>query len=153
MDDATQHATAPTVGDDTAAPGGPRSADLSGTTVGDFEILRRLGHGGMGQVYLAEQKSLRRKVALKFLRPDAAVKQTALSRFRREAEAVAKVTHANIVQVYAIGEAEGRHYMALEYVEGRNLKEYQARKGLLDVPVVVTIMRQVAAALQRASES
>src|SRR4051794_39816019 len=96
--------------------------DLTGQTVGDFHVLRGLGHGGMGQVYLAEQLSLKRKVALKFLRPDAAVNPTALSRFRREAEAVARVTHANIVQVYSIGEAGGRHFIALEYVEGRNLK-------------------------------
>lgn len=126
--------------------------DLSGQKVGDFQILRRIGRGGMGHVYLAEQLSLKRKVALKFLKPELASNPTALSRFRREAEAVARLTHANIVQVYAIGDADGRHYMALEYVEGRNLREYVARKGPPDLPVIQTVIKQVAAALQRAAE-
>jgi tRNA A-37 threonylcarbamoyl transferase component Bud32 len=129
------------------------AADLTGHTLGDFLILRRLGSGGMGQVYLAQQLSLKRKVALKLLRHDLAADPVALQRFKKEAEAVARVTHANIVQVYAIGEHDGLHYMALEYVEGRNLKEYLARKGPPEVPVALSIMRQVAAALQRASES
>src|SRR4051812_14258983 len=103
--------------------------DLTGRTLGDFRILRRLGQGGMGQVYLAEQLSLKRKVALKILKAELAGDATALARFKAEAEAVARLTHANVVQVYAIGEAEGLHYMALEYVEGRNLREYLARKG------------------------
>ena len=82
----------------------------------------------MGQVYLAEQMSLKRKVALKILRPELAANPTSLQRFKAEAEAVAKVTHANIVQVYAIG-ATGRHpYIALEYVEGRNLKRVRRKE-------------------------
>src|SRR3954452_6141146 len=93
-------------------------ADLAGQTLGDFHVLRRLGQGGMGQVYLAEQISLKRKVALKILRPAVALNPTARQRFKQEAEAVARVTHANIVQVYMIDEYEGLPYMALEYVEG-----------------------------------
>ena len=116
-------------------------------------VVRKLGQGGMGQVFLADQVSLKRRVALKFLRPEHLASQVALKRFKAEAEAVARVTHANIVQVYAIGEAEGLHYMALEYVEGRTLRDYIAKKGPLDVPVALSVMRQVAAALQRASES
>src|SRR6516225_10987263 len=107
----------------TATSTGP-GTDLSGKTFGDFMVLRRLGQGGMGQVYLAEQISLRRKVALKILRPELAADPTALPRFKHEATAVAQATHANIVQVYAIAEADGMWYMALEYVEGRNLCEY-----------------------------
>jgi serine/threonine-protein kinase len=75
-----------------------------------------------------------------------------LQRFKAEAEAIARVTHANIVQVYAIGEEAGVHYMALEYVEGRNLGEYLAKKGPPELPLALRIMRQVAAALQRAGE-
>jgi tRNA A-37 threonylcarbamoyl transferase component Bud32 len=152
MRDATQPVTPPSLGT-TPPPPPPSGEDLSGKTLGDFQILRRLGQGGMGEVYLAEQLSLKRKVALKFLRPDLAAKPTALLRFRAEAEAVARVTHANIVQVYAIGEADGRHYMALEYVEGRNLRDYLSRKGPPELPAVLSVMRQVAAALQRAGES
>ncbi len=126
--------------------------DLTGQTLGDYLILRRLGQGGMGQVYLAEQVSLKRKVALKLLRPEMAANPRALQRFKREAEAVARITHANIVQVYQISEVNGLQYMALEYVEGRNLREYLERKGTPDVLLALRIMCQVAAALQRASE-
>src|SRR5947209_18487041 len=136
-------------------PGGGAPAagpDLTGRTLSGFQILRRLGQGGMGQVYLAEQLSLKRKVALKILRADVASSPTSLQRFKAEAEAVARATHANIVQVYEFGESAGQHYMALEYVEGRNLREYLTRKGPPDVPLALAIMHQVAAALQRASE-
>src|SRR5262245_61452496 len=130
----------------------PPEADLTGRTLGDFHILRRLGQGGMGQVYLAEQISLKRKVALKLLRADLAARPVALQRFKAEAEAVARATHANIVQVYAIGESDGLHYMALEYVEGKNLREYLEKKGAPEVLVALSLMRQVASALQRAAE-
>jgi serine/threonine protein kinase len=126
--------------------------DLTGRTLVDFRILRHLGQGGMGQVYLAEQISLKRKVALKILRPEMAVDPTSLRRFKAEAAAVAQATHANIVQVYAIGEADGLAYMALEYVEGRNLREYLLKKGPPDVLLTLSVMRQVASALQRAAE-
>lgn len=128
------------------------SADLSGSTVGDYRILRRLGQGGMGQVYLAEQISLRRKVALKFLRSDLANNKDSLKRFQNEAETVAQATHPSIVQVYAIGESDGRHFMALEYVEGRNLREYLSFKGTLDLAAALSVLRQVVSALVRASE-
>jgi serine/threonine-protein kinase len=126
--------------------------DLTGRALGDFQILRRLGQGGMGQVYLAEQISLKRKVALKLLRPDLAANETSLKRFQVEAENVARATHANIVQVYAIDERDGVHFMALEYIEGRNLREFIDKKGPPDALVGLGIMRQVAAALNRASE-
>src|SRR5262245_13134009 len=129
------------------------SVDLTGKTLGDYQVLRKLGQGGMGQVYLAEQQSLKRHVALKLLRSDLDANETALKRFKQEAEAVARVTHANIVQVYAIGEAEGLHFMALEYVEGRNLRDYIALKGPPELLLALSIMRQVASALQRAGEA
>ena len=126
--------------------------DLAGKIIGDYSVLRCLGKGGMGQVYLAEQISLKRKVALKILRSDLAANTTSLSRFKAEAEAVARATHANIVQIYAIGEERGLHYMALEFVEGKNLREYLEKKGPPEALVALTIIRQVAAALQRAHE-
>jgi serine/threonine protein kinase len=136
----------------TPAPAASADADFTGQTLGEFRILRRLGQGGMGQVYLAEQVSLKRKVALKVLKGDLAANATALARFKAEAEAVARATHANIVQVYAINEIGGLHFMALEYVEGRNLRQYLEKKGPPEVMLALSIMRQVAAALQRASE-
>ncbi len=128
------------------------TSDLTGQTVDDFKVLRRLGQGGMGQVYLAEQVSLRRKVALKVLKPELAANEISLKRFESEALNVAQATHANIVQVYAVGVLEGLRYMALEYVEGLNLREYLAKKGPPTVPLALSIMRQVAAALVEAAE-
>jgi serine/threonine-protein kinase len=135
-----------------AEPADAPAPDLTGRTVGDFQVLRKLGQGGMGQVYLARQLSLKREVALKILRRDLADDASALKRFQAEAEAVARVTHANIVQVYAVGEYDGLRYMALEYVAGRNLRDYLARKGPPDLPLALAILKQVAAALQRAGE-
>src|SRR5215468_8074018 len=103
--------------------------DLSGRRVADYQVLRKLGQGGMGQVYLAEQISLRRKVALKILRPELAASAQALQRFKAEAQAVARITHSNIVQVYDFSAEGEMPYMALEYVEGRNLREFVAKKG------------------------
>src|SRR6516164_7077447 len=85
----------------------PPAVDLTGRTLGDFHVLRRLGEGGMDQVYLAEQISLKRKVALKLLRADLASNPTSLQRFKLEATAVARATHANIVQVYFTGAEAG----------------------------------------------
>ncbi|HET6572249.1 MAG TPA: protein kinase, partial [Fimbriiglobus sp.] len=84
-----------------AEPVDPRAEpppDLTGRTLGDFRVLRKLGQGGMGQVYLARQLSLKRDVALKILSRELADSPQALTRFQAEAEAVARVTHANIVQ-------------------------------------------------------
>lgn len=128
------------------------NTDLTGRTLGDFQIIRRLGKGGMGQVFLAEQLSLQRKVALKFLRADLASNPTAMERFRAEAKAVAKATHANIVQVYAVDQIDGLQYMVLEYVEGRTLREFVDKKGPPDLVLALSIMRQGASALLRAAE-
>ncbi len=132
--------------------GSADAPDLTGRTFGDFLIVRRLGRGGMGQVYLARQLSLKREVALKVLRPDTSNGEVARKRFQAEAEAVARLRHPNIVQIYQIGEQDGLRYMVLEYVAGRNLRDYLDRKGPPELPVCLSIIRQVAAALQRAHE-
>ncbi|HVL12765.1 MAG TPA: serine/threonine-protein kinase [Gemmata sp.] len=130
----------------------PPPPDLSGKVLGDYQLLRRLGVGGMGQVYLARQLSLKREVALKLLRDDLATNSTALKRFQAEAEAVARLNHPNIVHIHQIGEHDGLRYMALEYVEGRNLRDYLARKGPPELAVALGVIRQVALALQKAHE-
>jgi WD40 repeat protein len=103
----------------------PAAAPLPGTasvpTVRGYEVLRELGHGGMGVVYQARQVGLGRLVALKMLPGEAQASTGALARFRTEAEAVARLAHPHIVQVYEVGEAGGRPYLALEYVDGSNL--------------------------------
>jgi serine/threonine-protein kinase len=134
-------------------PAGADEIDLTGRTLKGYHIVRQLGAGGMGRVYLAEQLNLKRKVAIKTLKASLASNLTARQRFKSEAESIARATHPNIVQVYDIGEfEEGIPYIALEYVEGRNLRDYLARKGPPELLIALSIMRQVAAALQRASE-
>ncbi len=128
-----------------------KSDDHTGRTLGEFKLLRKLGRGGMAEVYLAEQTSLRRNVAVKILRSEFTSDETYLKRFRQEATAAGTLSHPNIVQVFLIGEQEGTHFIAQEYVQGRNLKEFLARKGPLDLSIALVILRQVAAALQVAA--
>lgn len=127
--------------DDLATP------DQSGKTLGDFHVLHRLGRGGMADVYLAEQASLGRRVALKILRPHLAKNQSYVRRFVNEARAAASLIHTNIVQVFEVGVAEGLHYIAQEYVSGQNLRQWLSRSGPLSAALAVNIMRQVAAGL------
>jgi len=112
-----------------------------------------LGRGGMAEVWLAEQTSLKRQVAVKILRPEFVTNASYLKRFRHEATAAGSLNHPNIVQVYLVGEQDGIHYIAQEYVQGRNLKDFIVRKGALEVPIALHILRQVAAALQVAASS
>ena len=127
--------------------------DLTGLTLGEFHLLRRLGKGGMAEVWLAEQTSLRRQVAVKILRPDFVADASYVKRFKHEATAAGSLNHPNIVQVYMVGEENGIHFIAQEYVQGRNLKEFITKKGPLEVPIALHILKQVAAALQVAATS
>jgi tetratricopeptide (TPR) repeat protein/predicted Ser/Thr protein kinase len=109
----------------TAVPGStPVSAELP--QVAGYEVLEELGHGGMGIVYKARQQGLKRLVALKMLLAGQPVRDDLLARFRREAEALARLRHPNIVQVYEIDEHNGRPYFALEFVEGGSLSRQLA---------------------------
>jgi len=87
-------------------------ADLTGRQVGDFQLLRRLGRGGMAEVYLAEQLSLKRQVAFKVLRSSLATDETYIKRFHVEAQAAAALVHSAIVQIYDVGCVDGVHYIA-----------------------------------------
>lgn len=126
--------------------------DLAGRTVGDYRILRRLGRGAMAEVFLAEQQSLKRNVAVKILLPELAKDDAYVRRFHREAQAAAALTHANIVQIYEVGNADGIHFIAQEYVPGQNLKQLLSKQGTLEVKLVGAILRQVSAALYKAAE-
>ena len=128
------------------------SRDLSGATLGDFQVNRLLGRGGMGEVYLATQISLNRPVALKVLHTRLLSKPAYLSRFEAEATAVAKLNHPNIVHVYTLGVIDQVRFIAMEYVEGTNLREYINRKGALDLPLAMSIMRQAGQAVGVAGE-
>lgn len=129
------------------------SSDLK--QLGDFRVIRSIGRGGMAHVYLAEQESLKRLVALKVLPPEqlAADDTTLLERFQREAKAGAGLNHPNIVQVYAIGEEQGVHFIAQEYVRGMNLADYLKRNGPPSISVCLRLMRQALAALDQAARA
>ena len=127
--------------------------DVSNTTLGEFRLLRKLGTGGMAEVYLAEQTSLRRQVAVKVLRPEYVTDEQYVKRFRHEAAAAGSLNHPNIVQVYMVGEDNGINYIAQEYVQGRTLKDYLNRKGPMEIKIALHILRQVASALQVASDN
>ncbi|QDV56129.1 serine/threonine-protein kinase [Rosistilla oblonga] len=126
--------------------------DLTGGQLGDLQILRRLGRGGMADVYLAKQVSLERQVAVKILRASLANDNNYVERFRREARAAAKLSHPNIVQVYDVGRSDGRYYISQEFVDGRNLREQVDREGPLSLQRALDVMLGVAAALDAASE-
>src|SRR6266699_2749171 len=95
----------------------------AGTQLGRYEIRSKIGEGGMGEVYLAEDAQLRRRVALKILPGDLASNQDRMRRFIQEAQAAAALNHPNIAHVYEIGEAEGVNFIAMEFVEGKTLRE------------------------------
>src|SRR5262249_47978182 len=94
--------------------------------LGDYRILREVGRGGMGIVYEAEQESLEWHVALKVLPTSALLNPTYLERFRREAKAAARLHHTNIVPVFGVGEADGVHYYAMEFIRGEGLDKVLA---------------------------
>jgi len=102
--------------------------------LGDFEIVRELGRGGMGIVYEARQVSLNRKVALKVLSGSLGLTTKAILRFQREAEAAAKLHHTNIVPIYATGEQDGAHYYAMELIEGPGLDQVIAQMREMQKP-------------------
>jgi serine/threonine-protein kinase len=128
-----------------------RVADLVGKKLKDFYVLRRLGRGAMAEVYLAQQVSLDRQVALKVLNADLAIDPNYVRRFHHEAKAAAALVHGGIVQIYEVGEQDGVHYIAQEYVAGRNLGEVIRSSGSLPPGLTLDILRQVTSALHKAA--
>jgi serine/threonine-protein kinase len=126
-------------------------ADLVGKKLKDFYVLRRLGRGAMAEVYLAQQLSLGRQVALKVLNAELARDPNYVRRFHHEARAAAALVHAGIVQIYEVGQEDSVHFIAQEYVAGRNLGEIIRSHGSLAPPLVLDILRQVAGALTKAA--
>jgi len=115
---------------------------------GRYRILRKLGSGGMANVYLAEDEELGRRVAIKILNDRHANDEQFVERFRREAKHAAGLSHPNIVSIYDRGEAEGTYYIAMEYLEGRSLKELIQSRGPAPVPIAIEYVRQILAALR-----
>jgi serine/threonine-protein kinase len=115
---------------------------------GRYRIQRKLGAGGMANVYLAEDQELGRRVAIKILNDRHANDDQFVERFRREAKNAAALSHPNIVSIYDRGEAEGTYYIAMEYLDGRSLKELIVSRGPAPVPVAIDYARQILSALR-----
>ena len=126
--------------------------DLSGTRLGGYRLLRRLGSGAMADVYLAEQASLSRAVAVKVLRAETAARPRAVLRFAQEARAAAGLVHGNIVQIHEVDCIEGHHFLAEEYVAGPTLRTWLQERGPLDARQALALLMQVGSALERAAE-
>jgi serine/threonine-protein kinase len=114
---------------------------------GRYRIIRKLGAGGMANVYLAEDQELGRQVAIKILDGRHAADNSFIERFRREAKNAAGLSHPNIVSIYDRGEAEGTYYIAMEYLSGRSLKELIVSRGPTPIKIAVDYTRQILAAL------
>jgi TolB-like protein/Tfp pilus assembly protein PilF/predicted Ser/Thr protein kinase len=121
----------------------------AGHRLGPYEVVAPLGAGGMGEVYLARDVRLDRTVAVKILPRELAVDERYRQRFEREARAASALSHPHIAHVYDVGEQDGTHFIAMEYVEGENLRDL-ATRGPLDVDRVVEIGAQMASALEEA---
>jgi predicted Ser/Thr protein kinase len=129
-----------------------QSTMASGQTLGSYRILSTLGRGGMGEVYLAEDTRLGRKVALKFLPSSVAQDQDRLRRFEREARGASALNHPNILTIYEIGSADSRQFIATEYIDGETLRQRMVHSRL-SVTKALEIAIQAASALSAAHQA
>ena len=118
-----------------------------------YEIIKTIGEGGMANVYLAQDTILNRQVAVKVLRGDLENDEKFIRRFQREAKSVSDLSHPNIVEVYDVGEEDNQHYIVMEYIDGKTLKQLIQKRGALTVPEVVDIMTQITDGLNQAHEA
>ena len=139
--DANAHAAGPAAED-----------DLSGRRLGGYRLLRRLGSGAMADVYLAEQTSLARHVAVKVLRQATLRHPAAVERFEQEARAAAALVHGHIVQIHEVASIAGHHFLVEEYVAGPSLRAWLSGRGPLDAGQALAVLSQVGSALVRAAE-
>src|SRR5436309_2782158 len=114
---------------------------------GRYRIVRKLGAGGMANVYLAEDQELGRQVAIKILNDRHANDEQFVERFRREAKNAAGLSHPSIVSIYDRGEAEGTYYIAMEFLDGRTLKELLVSRGPTPIKIAIDYAQQILAAL------
>jgi non-specific serine/threonine protein kinase len=122
-----------------------------GTMVSHYRIVEKIGAGGMGEVYLAEDTELDRKVALKFLPPHLCQDEDCRARFKREAQAAAKLSHPNIVTIHEVGDHQSRPYFVMEHVEGQSLREFSSAKDL-SIEQILELAIQICEGLNDAHE-
>ena len=120
---------------------------------GRYEVLKRVGSGGMADVYMAKDHKLNRNVAVKVLKSEYVEDEKFLRKFETEAQAVARLSHPNIVNVYDVGIEDGINYIVMELAEGITLKEYIRKKGYLSPKETVEISRQIASAISHAHKN
>ncbi|MDX1970103.1 MAG: protein kinase [Planctomycetaceae bacterium] len=152
----------PATGDEASPPAAPTATSIklfpsqrmelsedaaAGQTLGHFTIRRRIGSGGMGTVFLADDEKLQRQVALKVLSPEQTADPASVQRFINEARAAARLDHDHVARVFFYGDDQGLHYIAYEYVQGGNLRELIRARGRLEPAEVVAYAVQLAAAL------
>lgn len=127
---------------------------IRGQKINDrYQIIRTIGEGGMANVYLAHDLILDRDVAVKILRGDLADDEKFVRRFQREAIAASSLSHPNIVEMYDVGEDNGKYYIVMEYVDGKTLKNLIKKRGGLTMPEVIDIMTQLTSAIACAHDS
>jgi eukaryotic-like serine/threonine-protein kinase len=120
-----------------------------GATLSHYRIVSKLGAGGMGEVYLAQDTKLDRKVALKILPAGVAANQERMRRFVQEAKAAAALNHRNIAHIYEIGEADGLNFMTMEFIDGQTLRQY-VHRGQTDLKKLLRYLQHVAEGLAKA---
>jgi serine/threonine protein kinase/tetratricopeptide (TPR) repeat protein len=123
------------------------------TTLSHYRILSKIGAGGMGEVYLAQDTKLDRKVAIKFLHEEFSKDADKLNRFVQEAKAASALNHPNILTVYEIGEVDGKNYIATELIDGQTLREHLSHKESLQLNSILKIGVQVSEALSAAHQA
>src|SRR5215475_6201844 len=136
------------VADEVSSP----SPQLIGRELANYKIISLLGRGGMGEVYLAEDKRLHRKIALKLLPAQFTSDAERVRRFEREAKAASATNHPNILTIYEIGQAEGLHFIATEFVDGVTLRQSMRSDGM-SIAESLSVAIQVAGALSAAHEA
>src|SRR3984893_2030229 len=125
----------------------------AGSTLSHYRIVSKIGAGGMGEVYLAQDTKLDRKVAIQFLHEEFSKDADKLARFIQEAKAASALNHPNILTVYEIGEVDGRNYISTELIDGKTLREHLSQKEALPLNTILKIGVQVAEALSAAHQA